>query len=730
MRDAIRYFTADDVIIPIMDSAKFSRRAFLKTLLAALVVAGCRPQSSGDGGGFSLPLPGKQNTPTPAITPTPTPLPQPDSVAQAYFSALEKTDTGAMYALLTPDSRQRISAVDFDAIYRHVLNQTTTLNLTVTPEAISTRTDRAQANFRTVWHTGLFGDMTTENTMNLRFTAGRWGVVWEPMLLMPQLGYGITLILREEPVTRGEILAADETPLATNGQVIAVGVVPGQLQNRAEAIAALSQLLDMDAAKISAKIDAAQPDWYVPLGEIDLAAAAGAGTLLTESPGIDATAHSARSYPQGDTAAHIVGVLGAIPADKLDSFRKMGYRGDEMVGQTGLEAWGEPFLAGKRGGRLVTLAPSGVEKETVAVAKPVPGGNIHLHLNIPLQQRAEELLGKRRGSIVVMKPTGELLAMATYPRFFPQSFAAGIDADTWNALLNNPDRPLVNRAAQSAYPPGSVFKIVSMAAAMEKLDMSPETTFFCSGTWYGLGEDNPKKCWLETGHGTISLRDGLTQSCDVVFYEVGKALYEADPALLPEMARAFGLGQPTGILGVDETAGIVPDNTWKQSTLNEPLYVGDMVNMAIGQGYLLTTPLQVAQLVAAIAAQGSEYRPQVIARLNSRNAGDQFFPAEIARQVAVTPFTLANIQQAMFGVAHGRYGTARKAFDGVGFSVAGKTGTAETGIDAPHAWFAGYAPADAPQVVIAVMLENAGEGSEFAAPVFRRMAESYFSILG
>ncbi len=713
-----------------MDSAKFSRRAFLKTLLAALVVAGCRPQSSGDGGGFSLPLPGSRNTPTPAVTPTPTPLPQPDSVAQAFFSAFEKTDTGAMYALLTPDSQQRISVTDFDAVYRHVLNQTTTLNLSVVPEAISTQADRAQANFRTTWHTGLFGDMETEHTMNLRFVAGRWGVVWEPMLLMPQLGYGITLVLQEEPVARGKILAADEIPLATNGQVISVGVVPGQLQNRAETISALSQLLSIDAAEISAKIDAAQPDWYVPLGEIDLATASAAGELLTESPGIDASAHSARDYPQGDTAAHIVGVLGAIPAEKLNSFRKMGYRGDEMIGQTGLEAWGEPFLAGKRGGRLITVTPSGVEKEELAVAKAVPGGNIHLHLNVPLQQRAEALLGNRRGAIVAMKPTGELLAMATYPRFFPQSFAAGIDAHTWNSLLNNPDRPLVNRAAQSAYPPGSVFKIVSMAAAMEKLDMSPETTFFCSGTWYGLGENNPKKCWLETGHGTISLRDGLTQSCDVVFYEVGKALYEADPTLLPEMARAFGLGQPTGILGVDEAVGIVPDEAWKQSALNEPMYVGDMVNMAIGQGYLLTTPLQVAQMVAAIAAQGNGYRPQIIERLNSRDAGDQFFPAEIARQVPITPFTLANIQQGMFGVAHGRHGTARKAFDGVGFSVAGKTGTAETGIDAPHAWFAGYAPADAPQVVIAVMLENAGEGSEEAAPLFRQMAESYFSIFG
>ncbi len=231
---------------------------------------------------------------------------------------------------------------------------------------------------------------------------------------------------------------------------------------------------------------------------------------------------------------------------------------------------------------------------------------------------------------------------------------------------------------------------------------------------------------MKTGHGIISLRDGLTQSCDVVFYEVGKALYEKDPSLLPEMARAFGLGTSTGILGVDDAAGLVPDDAWKRAARGEPLYVGDMVNMAIGQGDVLATPLQISQLITAIAANSTIYRPQLLRRLSSQTTGDQFFAAEVARTAPVTPFTLANIQQAMIGVAHGRRGTARAAFDGVGFTVAGKTGTAETVIDAPHAWFAGYAPADAPEIVVVVMLENAGEGSAQAAPLFRKMAEAYF----
>ncbi|RME41433.1 MAG: penicillin-binding protein 2, partial [Caldilineae bacterium] len=436
--------------------------------------------------------------------------------------------------------------------------------------------------------------------------------------------------------------------------------------------------------------------------------------------------HPVRTYPQGETAGHVVGTLGAIPAEQLDSYRMQGYRGDELIGLTGVEGWGEPFLAGRRGGRLVTLSPAGRELAEIAAAPARPGGNIHLSLDTDLQKRAEYILGAQRGAIVVMEPSGIVRAMASWPRFNPERFATGIRASDWNALRNDSRRPLVNRAAQGTYPPASVFKIVSMAAALEKLGYTPDTMFTCNGIWYGLGENFPKECWLKTGHGRISLKEGLTQSCDVVFYEVGLALHRQDPALLPAMARAFGLGAPTGIMGVDEAGGLVPDDEWKTAALGEHFFEGDAVNMAIGQGYMLVTPLQIARLLAAVATGGTLHRPQIVRRLSARDTGDQYFSPEETGALPLSAENLTVIQQALVNVAHGRRGTARKAFEGVAFTVAGKTGTAETTVDAPHAWFAGYAPADDPAVVVAVLLENAGEGSEKAAPLFRLMVESYF----
>ncbi|OQY27493.1 MAG: penicillin-binding protein 2 [Anaerolineaceae bacterium 4572_5.1] len=591
---------------------------------------------------------------------------------------------------------------------------------------------QATATFHSQWQTALFGALDAEHVMSLRFEEGQWAIDWQPTLILPQLGRGVTLALLEEQLERGDILDVQQQILASNEQVITVGVVPALIpdSDRQEIIEQLAPIVSVDAAEIEEKIVTAPPDWFVPVGDIDFDTSVVYLDLLAAMPGVERRPHPLRVYPQEETGAHLVGTLGGIPASQAEAYRAQGYNGDELVGITGVEGWGEAFLAGKRGAKLLTISPTGETMAEVASAQPSPGGNISLSIDTQLQQQAELILGARRGAIVVMEPTGFVKAMASYPRFDSNDFAAGINAETWSQLLNNEDRPLVNRAAQGAYPPASLFKIVSIAAAMEKLGWSPDREFYCSGTWDGLGENFPKKCWLETGHGHINLKDGLTQSCDVVFYEVGLALHREDPALLPEMARAFGFGQPTGIQGVDETGGVVPDNEWKMETLGEAFFDGDAVNMAIGQGYTLATPLQVSQMMAVVSNDGLLYRPQIVQQLSSRDSGDQFFRPEQVNQIPVSPENWAIIQNALFGVAHGKRGTAREAFAGIEYTIIGKTGTAETGIDAPHAWFIGYSPADIPEIVIVVMLENAGEGSKEAAPLFRLMLESYFDWLG
>ncbi|MCS7261094.1 MAG: penicillin-binding transpeptidase domain-containing protein, partial [Anaerolineae bacterium] len=343
---------------------------------------------------------------------------------------------------------------------------------------------------------------------------------------------------------------------------------------------------------------------------------------------------------------------------------------------------------------------------------------------------AENILGQRPGAIVVLEVhTGFVLAMASYPRFDPNLFVGGIDSTTWAALLNDPNRPLLERCAQGVYPPGSVFKVVTMMAGMEHLGLTPDTTYVCLGTWNRLGNAFVKTCWLKAGHGTISLQDGLTQSCDVVFYEVGLALQNRDPQILSDVARACGLGKPTGITGVQEVAGLVPDRVWKLRERAESWFPGDTVNLAIGQGFLLTTPLQIANLMAAIANGGRIYRPQLVLRVVERSGNERTMQPEVLGNLPVSARNLTVIREALKNVTRPPRGTAREAFAGASFTAAGKTGTAESGQEKPHAWFAGYAPAESPQIAVAVVLEHAGEGAKEAAPLFRQMVEAYLARL-
>jgi penicillin-binding protein 2 len=356
------------------------------------------------------------------------------------------------------------------------------------------------------------------------------------------------------------------------------------------------------------------------------------------------------------------------------------------------------------------------------------GQSVYLTLETTFQATVEQLLGERLGAIVVMDSnSGAIYALASYPRFKPAVFTTGFDAEAWVKLYTDESRPLLNRATQGLYPPGSIFKIVTISAGLEGLGLTPDQLYSCSGKWDGLGREFEKECWLKSGHGQISLADGLTQSCDVVFYEVGLALHRANPQLLPDWARALGLGLPTHILGVTESFGVVPDDGWKQANLNQPLFPGDAVNSAIGQGYMLATPLQIARLLAAIGNGGRLLRPYVVDRIVAVDGSEQKIEPEVSGTLPLSADNLTLIRRSLEAVVSGARGTARAAFEGISYTVAGKTGTSESGQEKPHAWFAGYAPAEEPQVAVAVVLEYAGEGSKEAAPLFRQVVETFFS---
>ena len=665
----------------------------------------------------------------PTVTPTPV-LPGPEEVALGFLESWERTDYKGMYALLSPPAQAEITQAEFAQYYHDVATEITMTALETQLVSLLQDGPQGQAAYRLIMDTLLVGRIETDNLMSLSYADGRWGVNWSPGLIFRELEDGNILRMFRHAPSRGNIYDRSGTGLAVEDQAVTVGVVPGQIEDEDKLLAELSWILGLWAASIKEKYALARPDWYVPIGDLSFEASQAHYSTLTSLPGVVLRDKWVRAYRHGGLAAHLLGYMGRIEQDEQAEWVAKGYSGDEMVGKAGLERWGDPYLAGRRGGTLVVLTPTGRQLVTIKEQPAVQSRSIYSTLDRRLQQVVEATLGDERGAIVALDPnTGQILAMASRPTFDPNMFVTGIDSGQWQVLANDASRPLVNRATQGTYPPGSVFKIVTMAAALEEGGLTPGSTFDCLGIWYGLGKDWPKTCWLERGHGQVNLVQALTVSCDITFYELGKHLYELDPTLLPRYARLFGLGAPIGVGTTDEVAGLVPDHDWKIAELGEAWFMGDSVNLAIGQGYLLVTPLQVATMVASVGNGGTLYRPQLVLRVaaSSEEPEQVFEPQELGR-LPMKPETLSAIREGLLGAATSPEGTAYRAFKGMAIAVAGKTGTAENPYGDPHAWFAGYAPADHPQIAVVVLVENGGEGSQVAAPLFRQVVEAFFKL--
>ncbi len=673
-------------------------------------------------------LPSPQANPTEAPTPTPN-LPPADETAYHFLEAWEQGDYLTMYDLLSYEAQDKYSEVDFVATYQETASEAAILEVHPRILAAYQPGTQAEVAFTTTVHTALVGDFEVQNQMLLSYEDDMWGVDWSPALIFPQLSDETLVRLVPRVPSRGNIYDRNGLGLAVQGELAEVGVIPGQIEDEAALLAQLSALLGQPADALQSRYAEAKPDWYVPLGEIDAETAQTYYATLSAMPGVAMREAWTRSYREEIVAPHLVGIVGPIASEEADLWREQGYSGDEMVGWLGLERWGESYLAGQRGGRLEILTRDG-QQVAVLVDQPArQSSSLYTTFDRTFQQRVQEILGQRLGAIAVLEAdTGRVLALATYPLFDPNPFAQGISAAQWQALQGDYRRPLVNRATQGTYPPGSVFKVVTMAAGMGEGGLAANSSFLCRGTWTGLGPNWPKTCWLRSGHGNISLERALTVSCDITFYQVGLLLNGVGQHVLPDYARAFGFGASTGI-EVEENPGLVPDPAWKIQAKGEGWSPGDSVNLAIGQSELLVSPLQVAVMMAAVGNGGTLYRPQVVEMIASDpNEPDWILEPVAAAQLPVSAKTLAVIQESLRRVTSAPEGTAYQPFQGLSLAVAGKTGTAESGQQDPHAWFAGYAPADDPEIAIAVIVEHAGEGATYAAPLFRAVVEAYYEI--
>jgi len=692
---------------------------YVSLLLLSILCMACR--------GVILPF--SMAVPVAPSTPVPPPA---EEVASAFLRAWEQRDYPAMYALLAPSSQATITEEEFASAYRSAGEAMTLTGLTARLRAVLQGESEAQADFSATAQTLLFGPLPITNTLTLSLEEGCWRVVWSPATILPQLEGGCHLYLLPDVPARGNIYDRLGRGLATNGCRVVVGVVPKKLEGEERTLSLLSEVLGKPIAALREEYADVPSYWFVPLGEISAEEGVKYHDMLVEQPGVVLREKPVRIYHEGTLAPHVLGYIGPVRAGEVDEWVAKGYPRDIVVGQAGLEAWGEEYLRGEWGGTLALVSANGQTLETLAHQAARQSRSLYTTLDRELQRKAVELLEGKRGAVVALDPrNGQVLAMASSPTFDLNLFAAGIAPEQWQALVNAPGQPLLNRAVQGQYPAASTFKIVSMAAAMESGTYEAASQFRCAGVWAGLGAAWTKRCWIyPRQHGVLDLKTGLTVSCDIVFYEVGKALYGVDPGLLSRYARGFGLGKPTEVLGLsagEEAGGLVPDGEWKRGVLGQEWTVADSVHMAIGQGYLLVTPIQMAVLIGAVANGGTLYRPQLVWKVGGRpGVEDQYFGAEAVGKLPVSQEHLAAIREALRGVANQKRGTAYWIFRDCDIPVAGKTGTAENPSGAPHAWFIGYAPADEPQIAIAVVVENGGEGTVAAAPIFRALVEAFF----
>ncbi len=453
-------------------------------------------------------------------------------------------------------------------------------------------------------------------------------------------------------------------------------------------------------------------------------------------PGVAVNVKLRRHYLNVQGASHLIGYLSEINSVELASGRYPGRRRGDFIGKFGAEKAYEKYLRGIRGGRQVEVNATGQVVQVLKTVGAKAGENIYLTIDRNLQTKAESLLQGVAGAVVAMEPgSGRILALASSPSFDQNIFEGSMSHEQWDLLISNPFRPLENKAIQGEYPPGSTYKIVTALAGLEEGVIDGNTEFFCPGH-YRFG-NRTYRCWKQGGHGTVNVTKALTESCDVFFYQVGQRL---GVDRLAWYAKACGLGSPTGINLDREAGGLIPTAAWKKKRTGIAWQEGETLSLAIGQGFNLATPLQMAGLIAAIANGGTRYKPMILESV--KTAGGRLLQQNQPRVVGKIPVrssTLALVREGLWGVLNGAHGTARGSrLPDIEFS--GKTGSSQVigrKKDDPfgkeekpahlraHAWFVAYAPSEAPQIAVAVLVENGEHGSGAAAPVARELIKTY-----
>ena len=717
-------------------SSSFRRFVRFGLTIATLTTA-CSGPATGTAPANTLPAPVISTPTVPAPTATPAELSTPDLALAAYLEAYSAQDFTRLAQLVTPDSLGE-SAEAFQQALGKLLGDTLTATAIGTHvSAMNVDGATATATVDLKYTTALVGELNTTVTIPLRQDAGAWHVVYSPAVVWPDLVNGQQLLMVVLTPDRGPILDRNGTPMVENISAYAVGFVPGELETDSAGVGGVARLFGISVDVLNARLANAVPEQYLSIGEAPASVVDSRYGYLFNIPGVYLFPYDGRFYYGDGAAAHVTGYTTYIQAADVQAYREQGYFGTERIGSAGLEAWGESYLAGKSGGQLQLRDANNQFLRMVAQTEVQSSQTVTSTVDLDLQESVQFALGDFPAAAVVIDlSNGQVLAMASAPTFSPNLFDPGNrNADSAGAILSDERRPAINHATQASYPAGSIFKIVTMAAGLTSGLFTPDSVYDCTGTWTEM-DNFTRPDWLEGGHGEITLVQGLSGSCNPWFWHVGLNVHNKDPEWLGKTARAFGLGALTGIGQVDETPGQIPDPEWKQRTRGEAWTAFDDVNMAIGQGDVLVTPLQIARMAAAVANGGTLYQPQLVLSVAGDDGLPTFSFAPIAQgTLPLTAEQLAAIQTGMKNVTKEPIGTARNRFRNFPIPVAGKTGTAEdpgvSGIQEPDAWFTGFTYAgrsDRPDIAFAVVVQNQGQGSDFAAPIARRIIEAYFGL--
>lgn len=536
--------------------------------------------------------------------------------------------------------------------------------------------------------------------------------------------------IRVRPIAapRGILFDRNGVPLVDNRPAFTLSLIPRELprddEGRDAVLGRVAALLRIPYDELADSITRVSPDSFQPVRVrrgLTLDDTAKIEEWKLELPGVIVEVEPQRTYPSSRFAAHLLGYVREASDEQLKQGR---YRRGDMVGQSGLERLLDEFLRGRDGGERIEVDALGRPVRLVQQQEPHPGAEVVTTVDRRIQEAAEAAMEGKAGSVVVMDPrNGDLLAIVSTPAFEIDRFTGTIDRAAWLRVVQDPERPLLNRAIQSQYAPGSVFKVVVTAAGLQEGTLTPMDRVHCNGEFH-LGAWTFKD-WKEGGHGVVDLHRALAQSCNIFFYQAG---LKVGGAAIAKYARAFGLGELTGIDLAGEKPGLIPKPKARRGRDAWPS--GEVVNMSIGQGQILVTPLQVARFMAAVANGGVLWKPRLVQRIERPGQGVVWSDSgRVVGHVPLSPIVWAFLRQSLTAVVTEGTGVAARI---PGLDIAGKTGTAQIIANSKadkgqdHAWFAAFAPAHDPEVVVVVLAERGGKGGQVAAPIARKILNAIF----